>query len=502
MPTAGSGFSDEGQGVTLLVLKAAVVGHTNTGKTSLLRTLTRNIGFGEVSNRHATTRQVEGTTLLIEGVPLIELYDTPGLEDSIGLLEHLDALKTDRRMEWIDVLHHFLDNPAAHREFEQEAKAIRQILACDVALYVIDARDRVLGKHRDELEILGRTTKPVVPVLNFVVNPEARTQEWRKHLSRVNMHAVVEFDTVVFNDLGERRLFEKMQTLSDRFYGTLEAVIQNRIRQRENLICISADRIADLLLDVAAYLVTIPADTQRSTTAMESLKEAVRKREQQCVDELLELFRFRIADYEADILPIEEGQWGFDLFSPASLKQFGIKAGSGAAKGGMLGLAVDAMTGGLSLGAAAALGATVGALWSGSRTHGKRLADRLRGFTELRVNDTTLRLLAVRQIDLVQALLRRGHASQHKIRLSAKAEAGKKIWMTQKLPDTFGQARVNPHWTRLGNADSVATNMDSSRLAAKDKLAEVVESGLVESTGDSALAGTSQRLNPQYSGSG
>ena len=34
-------------------LKLAVVGHTNVGKTSLLRTLTRDVGSGEVSHRPA-----------------------------------------------------------------------------------------------------------------------------------------------------------------------------------------------------------------------------------------------------------------------------------------------------------------------------------------------------------------------------------------------------------------------------------------------------------------
>ena len=44
-------------------LKLAVVGHTNVGKTSLLRTLTRDVGFGEVSHRPSTTRHVEGARL-------------------------------------------------------------------------------------------------------------------------------------------------------------------------------------------------------------------------------------------------------------------------------------------------------------------------------------------------------------------------------------------------------------------------------------------------------
>lgn len=58
-------------------LKLAVVGHTNVGKTSLLRTLLRDVGFGEVSHRPSTTRHVEGARLSVDGEALLELYDTP-----------------------------------------------------------------------------------------------------------------------------------------------------------------------------------------------------------------------------------------------------------------------------------------------------------------------------------------------------------------------------------------------------------------------------------------
>lgn len=74
-------------------LKLAVVGHTNVGKTSLLRTLTRDVGFGEVSHRPSTTRHVEGARLSVDGEPLLELYDTPGLEDAIALLDYLERLE-------------------------------------------------------------------------------------------------------------------------------------------------------------------------------------------------------------------------------------------------------------------------------------------------------------------------------------------------------------------------------------------------------------------------
>jgi hypothetical protein len=457
----------------LPVLKVAVVGHTNTGKTSLLRTLTRNAAFGEVSNRPATTRHVEGTSLLVDGKPLIELYDTPGLEDSIGLLEYLDKLDSGRRRYGIDLIEQFLASPAARREFEQEAKALRQVLVSDIALYVIDVRIRVLGKHRDELEILARCTKPVVPVLNFVASPAAKTAQWREHLARLNLHAVVEFDTVVLDEYGERRLFEKMQTLLDHFYGTLQVVIEDRQRQRLILNHTSAELLADMLLDVAAYRVTVPVDGNKAA-AMESLKQRVREREQQCVDTLLELFRFRLDDYDMEALPIRDGQWGMDLFNPASLKQFGVRVGRGAAWGSMAGLAIDAAVGGTSLGAGAAIGATIGALLDGSRTHGKRLADYLRGFTELRISDETLRLLAVRQIELVQALFRRGHASQSKIRLNAKA-IDKKTWMSLKLPVILENAKVNPDWSRLNGVPPVIIGADTGRLAANKELAGLIE---------------------------
>ncbi len=462
------------------ILRVAVVGHTNTGKTSLLRTLTRNANFGAVSNRPATTRHVEGTSLLVDGTPLVELYDTPGLEDSIGLLDYLDELRNGERIDGIDLIHRFLISSAANGRFDQEAKALRQVLEGHIALYVVDARDRVLGKHQDELEILGLCSRPIMPVLNFVLSSEAKCDEWRERLARVNMHAVVEFDTVIFDEYGERRLFEKMQTLLDRFHPTLDAVIQDRQRQRVRLNHASADLLSDLLIDVSAYRVSVPLDEQRTVHAMESLKQAVRDREQHCVDALLELYRFRLDDFTTDALPIQDGRWGLDLFNPESLRQFGVRAGSGAMAGGMAGLAIDAATLGASLGAGFAIGAAIGALWNSSRSHGRRLADRMRGFTELRVSDETLQLLAIRQVELVQVLLHRGHASQDKIRLNTNQRQAKQVWTGSKLPAPLERAKANPDWSRLNGVEPSAIGLNAARLGAKNELARLLEMNFKE----------------------
>ena len=108
-------------------LKLAVVGHTNVGKTSLLRTLTRDVGFGEVSHRPSTTRHVEGARLSVDGQALLELYDTPGLEDAIALLDYLERLdRPGERLDGPARLARFLVGSEARQRFEQEAKVLRR----------------------------------------------------------------------------------------------------------------------------------------------------------------------------------------------------------------------------------------------------------------------------------------------------------------------------------------------------------------------------------------
>ncbi|MHC4422864.1 MAG: DUF3482 domain-containing protein, partial [Planctomycetota bacterium] len=429
----------------------------------------------EVSPHPATTRHVEGTSILLEGTKVLELYDTPGLEDSIGLLDHLDGLAKGRRDERLEVIRGFLDSRKARGRFAQEAKAIRQVLDCDAALYVIDARDRVLGKHRDELEILARCATPVVPVLNFTADPDAKVPVWRDQMARVNMHVVAEFDTVVLDELSEQRLFEKMRTLLDAHAPTLSALVDERRRMREALVRASADLAADLLIDVAAHVVPVAAD--RADTLgheVETLRQRVRDREQQCVEQLLQLHQFHADDYQPESLPLVNGRWGLDLFSPEALRLFGVTAGGGVATGALVGLVLDAMTLGTSLGTFTAAGATVGGLIGAGRTHGRRLLDRVRGMTELRCDDSTLRLLALRQIMLIQTLLNRGHAAVAPVgspepdRLDAARQRSHK-----GLPLALEQAKTRLHWSRLDQGTR-AHVPDPGRAQAQAALARLL----------------------------
>lgn len=434
-------------------LRLAVVGHTNVGKTSLLRTLTRDVGFGEVSHRPSTTRHVEGARLSVDGESLLELYDTPGLEDAIALRDFLDALeRPGERLDGPEKLRRFLDGSEARGRFEQEAKVLRQLQASDAGLYVIDAREPVLAKYRDELAVLAGCARPLLPVLNFVASANHREEQWREALSRLGLHALVRFDSVAPPLDGERRLYESLALLLEKSRPQLERLIRDHEAQAVARREAGAKLIAELLVDVAACRDLVPGDAEAIRQATEVLRDRVRKREEACVQALLRLYAFRKDDARAADLPLLDGRWGDDLFNPETLRQLGVRLGGGVAAGAAAGAGIDLLVGGLTLGAATALGALAGGAWQTVGHYGQRLLGKLKGQRELSVDDSVLRLLALRQRQLLAALQTRGHAAMEAIRVASPED---KQWREGKLPEALRKARAHPEWSTLNGRKRV-----------------------------------------------
>jgi hypothetical protein len=432
---------------TTRALRLAVVGHTNVGKTSLLRTLTRDVGFGDVSHRPSTTRHVEGARLSVDGEALLELYDTPGLEDAIALLDYLERLdRPGERLDGPARLTRFLEGSEARQRFEQEAKVLRQLLASDAGLYVIDAREPVLAKYRDELAVLASCGKPLLPVLNFVSSAQHREPDWREALARLGLHALVRFDSVAPPEDGERRLYESLALLLENSRGQLERLIADQEAQRLARHHSAVRLIAELLLDCAACRRSVATSSDQVQAAIADLRKAVRQREQRCVESLLKLYAFRAQDAAASDLPLLDGRWGDDLFNPETLKLLGVRVGSGIAAGAAAGAGVDLLVGGITLGAAALVGAIAGGALQTARSYGGRLLGKIKGQRELTVDDAVLRLLALRQRQLLQALEARGHAAMDSIKLTAPQD---KTWREGKLPEDLRNARAHPQWSSL-----------------------------------------------------
>ena len=458
-------------------LKLAVVGHTNTGKTSILRTLLRDVSFGEVKNEAATTRHVEQAQLTDSqtGEVLVTLYDTPGLEDASGLMDWLEDNTASRR-DGIERLQQFLASDIAqsadhnisgdhsdsydsqHYDYSQEAKVIRQLLASDMAIYVVDAREPVLGKYKDELAILSWAAIPVMPVFNFTDSQNANIDEWQTMLARRNLHISTRFDSVAFEFEDEMRLWKNLATMLTHS-EMLEQLMQRRTENWAQMSDEANIIIADFLINVAAFVREMN-ESDDPMPVLEQMQEAVRQSERAMQHNLLNLYKFY--DNAVAATPLELQAYQQDPFDPELLKSYGIRTTSGAAAGALLGLGVDAAALGMTLGLGTAIGGIAGGLLSNTSS----IADRITGVKRLYIDPATLTLLATRSIDLLTALRHRGHAATDATQLiyngaknngeSDENEDGNSVtpWPTNKLPSELKKARGKPQWSSLSSGKS------------------------------------------------
>ncbi|WP_242678673.1 DUF3482 domain-containing protein [Psychrobacter pygoscelis] len=437
-------------------LKLAVVGHTNTGKTSILRTLLRDMYFGEVKNEAATTRHVEQALISDSqtGQVLVALYDTPGLEDASGLMDWLEDNTASRR-DGIERLQQFLANDIAQGgdlvnssmdDYSQEAKVIRQLLASDMAIYVIDAREPVLGKYKDELSILSWAAIPVMPVFNFTDSQDANISEWQTMLARRNLHISTRFDSVAFEFDDEMTLWQNLATMLTH-PEVLNQLIDRRQDDWAQLYDEATIIIADFLLNVAAFVREISEDDD-PMPVLKEMQEAVRQTERTMQSQLLNLYKFY--DNAAVVTPLELQEYQQDPFDPELLKSYGLRTTSGAAAGALLGLGIDAAALGTTLGLGAALGGIAGGLLSNTSS----IADKITGVKRLYIDPATLTLLATRSLDLLTALRHRGHAATADSPIAELQEQTNAPWEPNKLPSELKKARGKPQWSSLTGGNS------------------------------------------------
>jgi len=436
-------------------LRIAVVGHTNAGKTSLLRTLTRRVNFGEVSQRPGTTRHVESVDLDVNGAAAVRFFDTPGLEDAVALREHLAGF--DPQATSPERIRQFLQGPEAHGVFEQEAKVLRAMLDIDAAFLVIDVREPVLPKFRDEIELLNACARPVLPVLNFVRDATSREPAWKELLSAYGLHVQVRFDAAAPFVGAERDLYTDLATLlrdrREQLHEVVDCLDAEAVERRQS----ACTRIAGLLLDAASVRRTVSAtefaDIARRQALVTALRKAVFDKAQRCTDDLLALYGFRQGDADEAPLPMIEGRWTLDFFSPEAMKDAGLRLGKGAVIGAAVGVVADLAVAGISLGAGAALGGAIGgAVSQGWGPLGRKLANKLRDVHELTVEDGVLFTLVAWQLKLAQALEQRGHAATQRVAAETPEDGDAPTRAAAAAVRAAQPARSHPEWESTGIA--------------------------------------------------
>lgn len=434
------------------VLRIVVTGHTNAGKTSLLRTLTRQRHFGEISEAPGTTRHAESVDLLLDGRVAACFTDTPGLEDSIALLDFLQRQVGETRPQQVRA---FLAGPEAWASFEQEAKVFRVLMDhADAAILVIDTREAVLPKFRAEIEALTWCARPIMPVLNFVRDPASRAAQWHQALQDSNLHARAEFDAVAPYHGAEALLYRDLGVLLPARRQLLESVVIHLDREADQRLRAGCRLLADVLIRVAAMRRHISRlefeDVHQRQAFVQAFQDALMAQVQGGVQQVLKLYGFAAGDAELPAWQVQAKRWADDLFNPHALVDAGRQLGVGAAIGAGIGVVADLAVAGLSMGAATALGATVGGAASGGwRPLWRKLENRMQGMQELTADDALLLRLAQRLCLLLQGISRRGHAAHEPLRVvqqTEAADAALPAW--RELIRSLAPARIHPDWER------------------------------------------------------
>ena len=394
-------------------LKIAIVGHTNTGKTSLIRTLTRERNFGEVKDEASTTIDVAEIKRASKELSLTYI-DTPGIEDAMAVLDLLEErYPSHSRIEEADNLRKFAQDSSIETEFEQEVKVIKQLFEADLTCYVVDCRLPFLPKFDDELTLIEKTHHPILPILNFIQGEHL--ESWKKHLKAHGIHHYLEFDTVIPPQ--KRRFYEQIAIMFPHLYDEIMAYIT-----LEELS--DAARLEKAMAIVANFylnLMTLQLKEKRNSSAekiMKKLNSAIEKVEKRTIDALLSVYQFNKEDIEYFKLTVEGSQYEQDLFTSDSLIDFSLLFTKGAVGGAGLMVGIDALAGFTTLGAASATGAVIGGLAASFKHFGGSLMDQIQDRETFCINDEAINHLMIRMLYIVGALNGRSHAEMTPIYLN------------------------------------------------------------------------------------
>lgn len=413
-----------------------VVGHVNKGKSSLVATLLEDPSI-PIDLVPGTTTKAQQYDFRLDGEVVFRLVDTPGFQEAAAALDWLNQ-RADSAAERRPALQEFIHEFSGQGRFQDEVALLQPMLAEGpvALLYVVDASRPYRDSHEAEMEILRWTGLPGLALMNRIGDGD-HSSDWQVILQQF-FSAVRSFNTHAASAQDRLQLVRTFAALDAEWTSSLEraaAQMDSHWRQREqDALAIVGQFAAEAWSHVERM--AVPAQ-ETGAKDLEKLRQRyekhLRKLEEGARRQVEQLFGF--AALERDDSPVDLTPE--DLFDTHAWKLLGLNkkqlTARAAAAGGATGGVIDLFTGGLSLGAGVALGATLGAAgaWFGSNQVAKawspkhtRLAELLPGehgfvqaFGPIR-NEGFAWILLDRALIHFAAIRGRAHAKQGPLHLA------------------------------------------------------------------------------------
>src|SRR5665213_618321 len=255
----------------------SVVGPSNHGKTSVLRTLSEDSTFAVVDDRPGTTKLVRKRSIQLRTLDVMHLCDTPGFQVSDQIVAKLKAPDDGNILNEIIETAHDLGE-AAHDDY----KAWYQIKNSHVLFLVIDVTQSPEGRFNQDLRLMSRCGKPSIVLLNFKPSQQGEVRLWKENLRGYNFHVISEYDADRRRTENEVDLYQRIANVLDdkehqNIATQLSHLCRDRAQQRLEQAC---RRVAELAMDVAQARVVVPNVT------LEIRQESGKKAEKQLYSEI------------------------------------------------------------------------------------------------------------------------------------------------------------------------------------------------------------------------
>ncbi len=212
-------------------IQIAVVGHTNAGKTTTVRTLVCNENVGIVSNKPNVTDYLETYPITSPaGKNRYTVYDTAGFS---GFSRRMRAYKKENSGA-SPTLKQFQEFLVAQKEaiYQHVASSLQKIGESDVMILVIDTTVAPDDERKEELVFLQRCGTPMIVSLNCLYgrgSNESHWQQWLEQLKDLGISTVVKFDAHRLTLVDEKNLLVLIQgVLQQQFHKDF---IEYRIEQ-------------------------------------------------------------------------------------------------------------------------------------------------------------------------------------------------------------------------------------------------------------------------------
>lgn len=417
-------------------LRITIAGHMNHGKTSIVRTLTDNITFGEVGIRHSTINVSNESYKLgvFEGSLII--FDTPGLERASEALAAIPVL--NEKQIFCEVVNYFkAPKEGEKEEFDLELATLEHIQSGpDVILYVVRLNQPLTKSYKDEYTILRKSGVPVLPIFNFVGCKNSSKQDWTEFLKFEGCRDCTDYDAHIWDPDNEKRLWDRVKAqMQDKAKEELvEAWRDNRLNSRKKKDEKAASAIVNLLEEVSKVKIEWreePADDGKEKVALEDLhrgefERKVSEIEVEKLNLILDAYKLnvgKIADAINSKPILKDGNPTVnsvsDLFGKTVLKDFGLKLAAGIAACAGAGALIGMAFGGIGSAPCAIVGGLIGGFLGSGRAITLSCYDKKTFTKTIMASTDLLSVVLCRALALTRDLRRRGFANDHEPNLAS-----------------------------------------------------------------------------------